>query len=49
MLVAPSWVYAIRPPLKTERPANAVLIISALKQQVMETVEQAQVILESGE
>jgi hypothetical protein len=42
----------IRPPLPSERAGgdcNAVLIISALKQQVMETVEQAQVILESGD
>ena len=45
--VAPAWVYMIRPPLPNEKPAKAVLIISAIKQQVMESVEDACRMIES--
>lgn len=45
--VGRDWVYMIRKPHKNER-GNAVLVISALNQQVTETVEEAQVLLESA-
>jgi hypothetical protein len=38
--VGRDWVYMIRPPHKNEG-GNAVLVISALNQQIMETVEEA--------
>lgn len=42
------YVYLIRPPHKNEH-GNAVLIISALAQQIRETVDEARTLLESGE
>jgi hypothetical protein len=41
------WVYMIRKPHKNER-GNAVLVISALSQQIMETVDQARVSIEAA-
>ena len=43
--VARDWVYMIRKPHKNEG-GNAVLVISALNQQIMETVEAARALLE---
>lgn len=45
--VGRDWVYMIRPPHKNEH-GNAVLVISVLNQQIMETVEQARVLLETA-
>lgn len=45
--VGRDWVYMIRPPQKNEH-GNAVLVISALSQQVLETVDEARMLLESA-
>jgi hypothetical protein len=45
--VAREWVYMIRLPHKNER-GNAVLVISALSQQIMETVAEARALLETA-
>ena len=45
--VGRDWVYMIRRPHKNEQ-GNAVLVISALSQQIMETVDEARMILESA-
>jgi len=47
IVVGRDWVYMIRRPHKNEQ-GNAVLIISALNQQIMETVDEARALLESA-
>ena len=47
IMVSRDWVYMIRPPHKNEQ-GNAVLVISALNQQIMESVDEARMLLESA-
>ena len=47
VMVCRDWVYMIRRPHKNEQ-GNAVLVISALNQQIMESVDEARMLLESA-
>jgi hypothetical protein len=47
VMVGRDWVYMIRRPHKNEQ-GNAVLVISALSQQIMESVDEARMLLESA-